>query len=658
MTHQQSVWLLRTEIQLILTQASQYHRRVVSVLSQFPFQLLKLTQSEPHKACEERRVVAQRLMATHESNLDATTLKFRQQFAHECLHAAQTGCSTDRLEIALGGFRYLMRCHVRESERVNKQIKLILERAPSATTDLISSRVALKYYLGQANAGEGRTRAKWSLYKPVAQKLQNDCLAGWDAKNQISSVVDRFAPPAYSEETGPKSSASPPNPDAHTDDCDSRHAKDDFWSLSNEQINREYVKVKPSLQTTGCKHAWAVCYNMQLGKKIQELWSETDKSEVSSSSTGTLPIPVICFGTRQPTENRSSFTAHMAVEKVRTSYRMVSCHFDTAKNKLRVLLPLKFKSSTDLIASHFESVKNGSTVAVFGVRLTSLGDLDARSMLHGNASGVVRLLQLKAASKAMEQQLDGLSTHGAPSKVGISVAAASVPSSSSLPSSSTSAAPATTPSTAATATATAAAISSVAGNSDGVDSGDADLEEGLKLLLKQEMNRQHRAAASASASSQGGNTCNNDKQDSNLQDASKVLEHALSDFHHLPDDLELEEDEIVNEICGETGEELVSNMESALIKKVLKSGQTPSEKHIDDNIQDGLDIDDAAAEAFLNTEAGLGNFENNSIDEPVQSDAEDEPTVSNLGGSDPPSLSVNRVWDFSVMGSCFETMCH
>lgn len=135
---------------------------MVSVLSQFPFALLRLTKSASDEVCEERKAVAHRLMTTDESKLETSTLKFRLQFSSDCLHAACTGLLTHRLEVALGRLRHMMRSDVRESERVNKQMKLILQRSPGASCDLLSSRVALKYYLGQANAGSGHTRAKWS----------------------------------------------------------------------------------------------------------------------------------------------------------------------------------------------------------------------------------------------------------------------------------------------------------------------------------------------------------------------------------------------------------------------------------------------------------------------------------------------------------------
>ena len=375
-------------MQLVLTHASQYHRRVVSVLNQFPFVLLKMTKSARDKVCEERKAIANRLMSTDESKLETSTLKFRRLFSSDCLHAASTGLLTHRLEVALGGLRHMMRSDVRESERVNKQIKLILERSPSATCDLLSSRVALKYYLGQANVGSGHTRAKWSSYKPIAQKLQNDCLAGWDSKEQLSSRADRFAPPVFSNESSKAESASV--------NLDDTGHTGEFWSLSHGAVNREFVKLKPDLQTTGSQHAWAVCYNMQLGKKIQELWSGSALSETSGQ---VLSIPAICFASRKPTETRSSFTTYMAVEKVRTTYRMVPCHFDSKTNRLRVLLPLRFTSSIDLIASHFAAVKKGTVVGVFGVKLCSLGDVKEGSLCHGLATEVVKILQLQPPSK-------------------------------------------------------------------------------------------------------------------------------------------------------------------------------------------------------------------------------------------------------------------
>ena len=574
LTTDQSLWILKTMTRLVLAHASQYHRRVVAVLNKFPYQLLKLVNADSQTVCVDRQAVAKLLLATNAKQLDATTLKFRKRYEVDCAYAAQSGLLSHRLEIVLGGLKYLLHSDVRESERVNKQIKLILERAPSASTDLISSRVALKYYLGAAGAGQGHTRAKWSDYKPVAQKLQNECLAGWDTKKELTDKVDRFSAPMFSPEHFRHNVIG-----CSATDTGNAAAENSFWRLTQEDINKEYVRINPGIQTSGCKHAWAVCYNMQLSKKIQDLWTSSNKSD-DDDDDKSLHIPVICFGSRKPTDVRSTFTAYMTVEKVRTSYMMIACRFDTKTKNLEILTPLTFHSSTDLIASHYDDVKSGATVGVFAVRLVSLGNADTYSLLQGSTQGVEKILQLKKATPAMEAKLEGLSNH----KPSVDVASILRQPPSSLSRSS------------------AELQTEMGSHNDGKGAFDADsdLSEGLNLLLQQEL-----AKARKTNPPQGDDI----QQKSGEQDVRKLLVHAISDFHHVPDDLELEEDTIADEVSHEICDDLVNHVEAALVNKVLDSGRAADEASVNEHIAAGLDLHDAISEAVLNTDDALGNFE-------------------------------------------------
>ena len=67
-----------------------------------------------------------------------------------------------------------------ENERMNKMIGLLDDRAPSATVELKSARVSLKYLLGEAGLAGGKSRAKWSELKSVAANVREECLSGWD----------------------------------------------------------------------------------------------------------------------------------------------------------------------------------------------------------------------------------------------------------------------------------------------------------------------------------------------------------------------------------------------------------------------------------------------------------------------------------------------
>ena len=84
---------------------------------------------------------------------------------------------------------------------------------------------------------------------------------------------------------------------------------------------------------------------------------------------------------------------------------MVECNFDSRTCAVRIRLPLSFRSSTDLIRSHYMDVKAGVTVAIFAVKLLSLGDIRTKSFISGTASATETLLQLKKPSTKMEETL-------------------------------------------------------------------------------------------------------------------------------------------------------------------------------------------------------------------------------------------------------------
>lgn len=619
LTTEQSQWLLGCATRLVLVHASQYHRRVVDVLSRFPYQLLKFVWTQSDVACDERRASAHRLMTADPKTLDATTLKFRNTYHVDCAHAAATGLLTYRLEIVLGGLKHMLRSDVRESERINKQIKLILERAPSATTDLISSRVALKYYLGAAGAGHGHTRAKWSAYKPVAQKLQNECLAGWDSRTELTSRVDRFSSPTYSVNTIRGAS------DDDVSQGDRERSEGTFWKLSHDDINTEYVKMTPRVQTGGCKHAWAVCYNMQLSKKIQEMWSQQQPATETMVDSHCLDrvcldLPIICFGSRKPTETRSSFNAYMAVEKVRTCYQMVACSFMTQTKTLKVITPLTFKSSTDLIASHYDDVKNGNVVGVFAVRLATLGDPNTCSLTTGSTAGIQKILQLKRASQTMEAKLEGLSTHIAGTGPESGVRVPSNTSSKSLPASSSSSSSTTAP----------------VWDSDAAEA-DSDLADGLNLLLKQEMAKQQAMQHQQNAKQPSPNVTTAGPRPGGAEaaEAHALLVSALSDFHHVPDDTELEEHMFADETSAHIGEDIVSKLEESLFNRTVDGGRCqPDPSSVDEYISAGLDLEEAVREVVLNSEDALGNMEPNKIDDVDATDvAVDAASISNPGNA-------------------------
>lgn len=99
----------------------------------------------------------------------------------------------------------------------------------------------------------------------MAEKLQNDCLAGWDSKEQLSSMSDRFAPPVFSKEAAAEPAS------ANLDDAG---RNGDFGSLSHEAVNREFVKLKPDVQTPD---NW---FSTRVGRVLQHAARQKDPGTV------------------------------------------------------------------------------------------------------------------------------------------------------------------------------------------------------------------------------------------------------------------------------------------------------------------------------------------------------------------------------------------
>eukprot|EP00969_Alexandrium_andersonii_P179883 7950977-Alexandrium_andersonii.AAC.1 len=69
--------------------------------------------------------------------------------------------------------RRLIKCDARECERVNKAIGLQGDRSPNISLELLSSRVQMKHYLGQAltNDAGANAPARWGEKRLVALDL-------------------------------------------------------------------------------------------------------------------------------------------------------------------------------------------------------------------------------------------------------------------------------------------------------------------------------------------------------------------------------------------------------------------------------------------------------------------------------------------------------
>ena len=88
--------MLTAALATVLRNYAGFDRRVVRGLFQLDFQMLLLGKHAPNKCCEERKVVARRLL--REENLSSTSRKIKTLFKKELEEAAVTGELDNRVQ--------------------------------------------------------------------------------------------------------------------------------------------------------------------------------------------------------------------------------------------------------------------------------------------------------------------------------------------------------------------------------------------------------------------------------------------------------------------------------------------------------------------------------------------------------------------------------
>ena len=75
-------------------------------------------------------------------------MKLLRMYRQDVEVAAMSGMCGIKLFVALKAMRRMFAPHVRENERLNKQLTLYGDRSPSASLDLISARLTMKIFSG------------------------------------------------------------------------------------------------------------------------------------------------------------------------------------------------------------------------------------------------------------------------------------------------------------------------------------------------------------------------------------------------------------------------------------------------------------------------------------------------------------------------------
>ena len=129
------------------TVCGSFRRRMVDKANDFPLQLMRFADQEPHVRCDIRQPLAARLLDTEEGRLEATARFVRMHFHEELEECKVTG----RIGNGLYAFALVMKREwvvtVRQNESINSTLKMALTRSRNMSESLANARCILKYAL-------------------------------------------------------------------------------------------------------------------------------------------------------------------------------------------------------------------------------------------------------------------------------------------------------------------------------------------------------------------------------------------------------------------------------------------------------------------------------------------------------------------------------
>ena len=183
---------------VLMLNASSFDRRIRQATLQFPHLLLGLARVRPELPDPRRQSIAKSLLErARAGSLDGSSMKVVKLFRSDLDLTISKGTIGVRLYICLRALRRLVFADVRENERINKGLKLLGQRCPNASLDLVSSRTCLKYILGVVGAlqqGLDIKTRKWSVIAPLAEQVADTCLECWQDATAVLEDPDRWAP--------------------------------------------------------------------------------------------------------------------------------------------------------------------------------------------------------------------------------------------------------------------------------------------------------------------------------------------------------------------------------------------------------------------------------------------------------------------------------
>ena len=372
---------------MIIQNAAAFDRRVLGLVKSFPVVLLSMAKVRHDLPCVKRQALASEFLKRGTcGKLDVDSMKFLRMYQQDIQVAAKSGTCGIKLFMALKAMRRMFAPHVRENERLNKQLSLYGERSPSASLDLISARLTMKYFLGVVGARQeglfGNKQKKWSTLRPLAGSVFDTCLGHWKEAANVMAPADRFSAPMIPERC--------PSP---------QDVKDWNPVLEAGGTHRQQLSVKHVMSAAVNRKLYHFFHDQDSSKKKKK--PQGRKSEIQQPCFSVVAFVPGTVPVGRPYTMPAGTSVYAFGEAVNRSVRLLGGVWKSG-GKLSLNSPWKFEWVADVIFERIQSNDTSPlTVMVFPMSWVALDDGNLQAELRSKSGQLpfVTVTQWEEASR-------------------------------------------------------------------------------------------------------------------------------------------------------------------------------------------------------------------------------------------------------------------
>ena len=160
-------WVTQLNACTMLFSAASFDRRVIAILREFPFRMLRMRRSPPEEDCPLRRRTAGEILSLRDGRVaDSTTIKIANHYCDVLEIARDEGIlHNDLLEL----LDHIDECTIisaQEVESINSMIPRQGKASRNQCLDLLSSRICIKKEIGVDNL-----QSSWQVVQPQMESM-------------------------------------------------------------------------------------------------------------------------------------------------------------------------------------------------------------------------------------------------------------------------------------------------------------------------------------------------------------------------------------------------------------------------------------------------------------------------------------------------------